>query len=68
MRFFLQVANLQKPTGVGLKFFEEDPDFINQWDLQFETLDGVKLLVKTVRQPWEQTLFHVPLNFEVHFK
>ncbi|GAV02457.1 hypothetical protein RvY_13020 [Ramazzottius varieornatus] len=62
------VANLQKPTTIGLKFFEENPDYINQWDFQYETVDGLRVLVEAVRQPWEQTFFHVPLNFELYTK
>jgi hypothetical protein len=60
------VGYQQTPKILGLKFFEEDPDCINQWDFHFETLDGLELLMQAVRQPWEKLIFHVPLNVELH--
>ncbi|XP_055328793.1 serine/threonine-protein kinase 11-interacting protein-like [Paramacrobiotus metropolitanus] len=60
------VMHASSPTVLGIKFFNEDIDAINQWDFHFEALDGLEKIVQSIRSPWENVVFHVPLNVELH--
>lgn len=65
MFHLLQTVQREHPTDVGIKFFEEDPDLVNQWDFHVETVDGLERLIQAIREPWENLIFHVPLGVEV---